>query len=384
MQKSNISIVYLGAFLFFLSIAHAGILRVPGDYPTIQAALVYAGSGDTILVAPGTYYEHIVWPNTPGIHLVSEYGADSTVIDAIGALRALTIEADVDSTTVIKGFTIMNGNEEYGGGIYCVLASPTISNNTIMNNSASFGGGIFCNEGAPIITQNLITDNVTSGEGGGICSYFSSPKIVGNIIENNTSLYYGGGGICSAVSWPQITGNTVNSNSAYLGGAMYFYKSTPVITYNTVALNDAEYGDGLFFSESDGNVNYNDIFGNGFGLHKSFPDMINAEYNWWGDATGPYHPTLNPGGLGDTVSDYVDFDPWLTGPGVEEQLIVKSVEARETLTATIFRGPLQLPAGKKCRVLDITGRIVEPDKIAPGIYFVEIDNEIVQKVVKIR
>jgi len=39
----------------------------------------------------------------------------------------------------------------------------------------------------------------------------------------------------------------------------------------------------------------------------------NAEYNWWGDATGPYHPTLNSGGLGNEVSDNVDFDPWLLG-----------------------------------------------------------------------
>ena len=40
--------------------------------------------------------------------------------------------------------------------------------------------------------------------------------------------------------------------------------------------------------------------------------------NWWGDSTGPYHPTLNPDGLGDTVSDYVDFNPWLTNPGIAE------------------------------------------------------------------
>ena len=51
---------------------------------------------------------------------------------------------------------------------------------------------------------------------------------------------------------------------------------------------------------------------------------------------------------------------------------------------TIFRGPLQLPEGRKCRVFDITGRVVMPDKIRPGIYFVEIDGQIVQKVVKVR
>jgi hypothetical protein len=32
--------------------------------------------------------------------------------------------------------------------------------------------------------------------------------------------------------------------------------------------------------------------------------------NWWGHASGPYHATLNPGGLGARVGDYVTFEPW--------------------------------------------------------------------------
>jgi hypothetical protein len=77
--------------------------------------------------------------------------------------------------------------------------------------------------------------------------------------------------------------------------------------------------------------------------------------------------------------------PWLSWPvGVEEKAIVNSVETREFLPATIFRGPLQLPGGKKCRVFDITGRVVEPMKITRGIYFIEIDNKIVRKVIEIR
>lgn len=37
-----------------------------------------------------------------------------------------------------------------------------------------------------------------------------------------------------------------------------------------------------------------------------------AENCWWNDASGPYHPTLNPAGLGERVSDNVDFDPWVS------------------------------------------------------------------------
>ncbi|MBU1707668.1 DUF1565 domain-containing protein [bacterium] len=38
---------------------------------------------------------------------------------------------------------------------------------------------------------------------------------------------------------------------------------------------------------------------------------MDAEQNFWGNPSGPYHPTLNPTGRGDTIAGRVDFDPWL-------------------------------------------------------------------------
>jgi len=38
---------------------------------------------------------------------------------------------------------------------------------------------------------------------------------------------------------------------------------------------------------------------------------LDAENNWWGDPTGPFHPTENPDGLGDEITDYVLFEPWI-------------------------------------------------------------------------
>lgn len=67
--------------------------------------------------------------------------------------------------------------------------------------------------------------------------------------------------------------------------------------------------------------------------------------------------------------------------GMEETNV--TAVSKYNFGSTIIRGPLLLPTAKKWRVFDITGQIVEPEKIAPGIYFVEIDNEVVQKVVKI-
>jgi len=61
-----------------------------------------------------------------------------------------------------------------------------------------------------------------------------------------------------------------------------------------------------------------------------------------------------------------------------------SIVSDRVIMTTIFRGPLRLPEGKKCKVFDITGRVVEPTKMQPGIYFIAVDGVVNQKVVKIK
>lgn len=81
-----------------------------------------------------------------------------------------------------------------------------------------------------------------------------------------------------------------------------------------------------------------------------------------------------PGGLNDVW--------YSTGLGIEEDNT--SITKEHYLGSTIFSGPLLLPEGKECRVFDIIGRTVAPDIIQPGIYFIEIDGVVTQKVVKVR
>jgi len=68
--------------------------------------------------------------------------------------------------------------------------------------------------------------------------------------------------------------------------------------------------------------------------------------------------------------------------GIEEDKT--SIVDSNDVGATIFSEPLQLPKGKNCKVFDITGRVVAPTNITRGIYFIEIDGVVTQKVVKVR
>jgi predicted outer membrane repeat protein len=278
-----------------------------------------------------------------------------------------------------------------GGGIACDYGSaPVIRANTITGNYANFGGGIGCDSSEPFIDSNDITCN-RGYCGGGIYCQGSSSTIIGNTISNDTADWDGGGIYCYQSS-PTLNGNIVSENVIPLtgfGGGIVCDGSSPVISGCIISGNN---GDGVYCqldpwgNHSSPVIRNNDICDNvGFGVcNIDITVIVSADSNWWGDATGPYHPVTNPGGLGDSVSDCVDFSPWLTGPGVVTQPIVKPIEKHNNLTATIFRGSLQLPKDKKCKVYDITGRVVEPSKIQPGIYFIETDGVVTQKVVKVR
>ena len=73
---------------------------------------------------------------------------------------------------------------------------------------------------------------------------------------------------------------------------------------------------GLSARNSDVRVESSAFTGNaGFGIQNLTPQsVIHAANNWWGHPSGPNHPSLNPDGEGDPVSDGVAFIPWLERP----------------------------------------------------------------------
>lgn len=413
----KIAVIILVIACVVVSPTYARVLYVHPDsvLNSIQAALDACSDHDTILVGPGTYYENLVWPYKQGIDLVSKDGPYKTTIDGDTVGRVIEMRSTADTTTKIHGFTIQNGSTSaVGGGIFCDYgAAPLISNNIIRNNRAGSngGGGISCT-GSTVIRDNIISGNIAYlvtwwAVGGGIyCD--GSPIITNNTIVGNIADY--AGGIFCISTTPVISGNTIAGNSAFLGGGgIYCWSGTAMISHNTIHHNIANYGGGICcaggssahidsctitdnvydgvscIEESHPVIYYNNICGNsGYGVHNiDDTALVHAEYNWWGDPSGPYHPDSNPAGLGDQVSDYITFVPWLDHAVWVTEEVVVEVEPVD-IGATIICGPLVLPAGQNCRIFDITGRVISPSQMRPGIYFVEIEGKVSQKIIKVR
>ena len=250
-------------FLIFLSVSitFGKKIFVPSVVKSIQEALYIASPNDTILVFPGRYTENIVWPNKQSLVLISKAGPKSTIIDGSKRGRVITFTGPLDTTTVLKGFTITNGLAKgtggtgSGGGILCKSkASPLIEGNIIIENeSHDDGGGISCmSNSSPVIRNNNIQDN-TANDGGGICISHSSPVVTNNDVINNSTRMYGGGICVYGRSSAKLLENLITSNKAGIGGGICLYDSASCeILYNHIIGNASNDGGGIacYYSSS--------------------------------------------------------------------------------------------------------------------------------------
>jgi formylglycine-generating enzyme required for sulfatase activity/pectin methylesterase-like acyl-CoA thioesterase len=111
----------------------------------------------------------------------------------------------------IRGNSILENDSHQGGGLYG--CNGLIENNRIEGNYARNGGGLRACNG--IILNNWILRNITSGGGGGGC-YRCDGTIIGNLIAENSSGYYGSAlGSCDGA----IINNTIVGNIGMNGGS---------------------------------------------------------------------------------------------------------------------------------------------------------------------
>ena len=101
-------------------------IAVPADFPSIQAAVNSARPGDTVFVAAGVYYEHVIVNKT--ITLLGEGGA--TVVDGDGTGTVIQVTADHVKVT---GFTLQNTGWKWGrAGVEIYGADSCVVENNVV------------------------------------------------------------------------------------------------------------------------------------------------------------------------------------------------------------------------------------------------------------
>jgi len=214
-------------------------------------------------------------------------------------------------------------------GIYALGGELTADyhHNEINGPGQILGGvpnGMYFLEGAiGSATYNTITDLGYTGEtyrSAGIGTYPGSAS--GLIFRYNEISF-----VQNAFAL-RVSGTTVEYNTIYdchTGVRIGDDATNSIIQYNDI--HDNDFAIRCDPDMGDGNVAHYNNFVNHPGLEETIDGatyvgavcnlhptyILDATNNWWGYESGPYHPTTNPSGEGDAVSDNVLYDPWITG-----------------------------------------------------------------------
>jgi hypothetical protein len=265
------------------------VIRVPLDYPTIQAAINASHSGDTVRVSPGTYVENINFSGK-AITVVSEAGRDFTIIDGSKAGPVVRFNSGETANSVLEGFTVRNGQglgANQGAGISIETASPTIRRNRVTESTGCSATGIRMVSSSAIIQYNIISDNQyqgCTGSGGGVVvTQPGSAQILDNVISNNKTGSSAGGIQLQNAGTVLVRGNIITGNDGGSrgGGISLDLFSQAKIIQNVIAGNKALQGGGIYWDvpannqaglsitnntivDNDGGQQGSAIFANGF------------------------------------------------------------------------------------------------------------------------
>lgn len=88
-----------------------------------------------------------------------------------------------------------------------------------------------------------------------------------------------------------------------------------------------------------GYIHNSNMAGNYFAVMNVIPSMFDAQGNWWGSPTGPAH-IQNPGGLGDPVSDNVDYGQSSLAPKGSQLTVLNPTGGQESNTLLV-QDPVQ-------------------------------------------
>lgn len=244
--KAIVSILLLSPTL-----GAAATIRVPEDFPTVQAGMDAASQGDTVELACGTYYEHDLVLR-PGITLRSESGSATCArIDAQLLGRVMRCDS-LSAPTILEGLTIARGGSNGGSGLYCIASDLTLrgcvfDNNYAWSHAGASGGGMVAQSSVITATDCVFRYNDANNNASAAGIYSSTASFTGCSFYHNTT---GGGSASLAVvngtlsvqdSYFRRSSLEMWSPDATIAGNLFFnahlgvYSGSPVIRNSTFA-----------------------------------------------------------------------------------------------------------------------------------------------------
>jgi hypothetical protein len=308
---------------------------------TINGAVAKAASGDTILVAVGTY-------------------TASGGIPVVTMNKSLTLSGGWNETfTTQTGRSVIDGqNTRIGIEISTGNPEITITKFIVQNayNSSGGGGGIQVFQGTLNIVDSVIKNNYASASSGGLSLGNSTVNIKDTSIVGNHTAGYGGGigmGDTSLI----IINSTISDNYADAGGggiANFGYTGF-IHTFNvTISNNSAKNWGGGIWGNPDIVMKNTILAGNTASILGPDCYVINGAeltggYNLIGDDTDcDFIPT---------TGDLVDIDP---------QLGALQDNGGDTLTQALSNGSLAIDHGDPAGCKDHLGNPITSDQRGLG------------------
>lgn len=260
---------------------------------TIQPGAVVKFNSGGILVVAGTLKAGGALGNP--ITFTSNVGSP-----APGSWRNLSLLASASVSSFLNYCVFeYGGSGTNGSTIFYFTGAPAINiSNTSVRLSA--GHGINVRASSPRISTSTVRDNV----GYGIYSDLVTNMVVDSVVASKNI----SGGIRIPInSSPQIKNSTIDSNGV---GIFIDNSAAPTVQNNNIRYNNI----GIQFTgvgATQPTIKKNAITNNTtWGFLNTGTASVIARENYWGSDFGPFHASLNPTGLGDKVSNNVDFQPW--------------------------------------------------------------------------